>query len=300
MANVKIRCPTCNQEGNIEIKQGTLDKITRGVIAINVAPSIVCEHSFIAYIDKNLAVRDYFTADFQIELPEMSSQAFTGDTTLPSKDVINLDLIKLNLHASLLTYVLRAIFMRKRVLILLEEPFLKTHIENFFLYITKGSFQTNIEILTKQEYKKNKKAYKDALILQETKIVKNPYKNLNLDKLKVEKQIINQFLSEIDLNLSYIHLKNEIYKAYKLANEIVDYINEKGGELKVQTEDKPGGSLLSNILDEILDKRKYLHKIFTKVLNKRFNIKIQSNYLDFLFEIVNQYFNIDLKKRVKA
>ncbi|TXT55078.1 MAG: hypothetical protein BAJALOKI2v1_690015 [Promethearchaeota archaeon] len=71
-------------------------------------------------------------------------------------------------------------------------------------------------------------------------------------------------MSEIDLNLSYIHLKNEIYKAYKLANEIVDYVNEKGGELKVQTEDKPSRSLLSNILDEVLDKRniciKYLQR----------------------------------------
>ncbi len=274
--------------------------MSRGVLAVNIAPETICSHSFIAYIDKNLNVRDYFTADFQIEIPELPAKTRLQDSNLPSKDIMNLDLIKLNLSATLLAKILHSIFMKTPVVILIEVPFLKEHIRNFFKYITRDSFETDIEIITEQEYKKDKKKFKHSMIFQENKIVNNYKKLIDPKKLRVEKQIINQFLSELNLGVSYILLKNEIYKAYQLSKEIVDYIEDQGGKLEIHRDSSFKDSMLSAILDEVLDKNKYLTKIFTDYLNEKFEIKIQKSYLAFLFEIVENYFSIALKQTIKV
>ncbi|MFX1394960.1 MAG: hypothetical protein ACFFAH_15510, partial [Promethearchaeota archaeon] len=65
MNKVQINCPICSKTGSIEISHNILKDSLRGLLAINIAKDIICSHSFIAYIDKNLNVRDYFVADFQ-------------------------------------------------------------------------------------------------------------------------------------------------------------------------------------------------------------------------------------------
>ena len=75
MAKAEIRCPTCDNVGKLEIAEDSIKNVSRGLLAVNVAPHIICEHSFIVYIDKNLQVRDYFVADFHIELPKFNPKA---------------------------------------------------------------------------------------------------------------------------------------------------------------------------------------------------------------------------------
>ena len=70
MAEVQIKCPTCGNNGEINVSEELLKSISRGLLAINVQKTI-CEHSFIVYIDKNLTIRDYFIADYHLELPEL-------------------------------------------------------------------------------------------------------------------------------------------------------------------------------------------------------------------------------------
>ncbi|HEY0088616.1 MAG TPA: hypothetical protein VGB37_07220, partial [Candidatus Lokiarchaeia archaeon] len=70
MPSVKINCPICEKKGTIDVSQEIMKNVSRGLLAVNIAKEIVCSHSFVAYIDKNFNVRDYFTADFQIEIPE--------------------------------------------------------------------------------------------------------------------------------------------------------------------------------------------------------------------------------------
>jgi hypothetical protein len=72
MVKVNVSCPVCKNWDKIEISDNAIKNVEKGVLAVNITPGMICEHSFIAYVDKNLSVRDCFIADFKIEAPEIS------------------------------------------------------------------------------------------------------------------------------------------------------------------------------------------------------------------------------------
>ncbi|MGV9172023.1 MAG: hypothetical protein ACOC35_05595, partial [Promethearchaeia archaeon] len=67
MPKIEIRCPICRKKGEVEVPDV---KSGKGLMAINVEEGLICEHNFIAYIDKNLNIRDRYVADFQIQIKE--------------------------------------------------------------------------------------------------------------------------------------------------------------------------------------------------------------------------------------
>ena len=271
MPIVEIRCPSCEKKGTIEIPAERMKHVLRGLLAVNVANAIICSHSFIAYIDKNYNPRDYFTADFHIEIPELSPIEKIQGANIPVKEVVDIDLIRLNLTAILLSYTLKFIFSKQKFVIISNQEFLYDHIINFYDYITKDSFETDISIISEESYKENKKQYKDAVVLNGIGINKNVKNTINPKKLNVEKSIIIKFLTEKDLGLSYIMLKNEIQKAFVLAKSIANYITKEREEhnkvsiLKIQSE-----------------------------LENEFKVKIDMLYLKFLIEIVINYFKVSV------
>ncbi|MFX1394555.1 MAG: hypothetical protein ACFFAH_13400 [Promethearchaeota archaeon] len=270
MNKVKIKCPSCSKTGNIEISPNILKNSLRGLLAINVARDIVCDHSFIVYIDKNLSIRDYFVADFKIELPQMSLDEIGKADKLPSTDIVDIDLIKLNIPAILLTYILKSIFLKQKIVIIDDQEFLHHHFTNFFKYITQNSFETYIKIITDEKYKNNKKEYKDSMVFDNITILRNVKKLINPKRLFIEKQMVSRFVSEGDLEYSYIILKNDILKAFEFSKEIVNFINE--------CKEK-------NVSINILEK--------SAQLEKEYKIKISRIYLDFLIDIVENYFEVD-------
>ena len=94
MSKVEIRCPTCQGVGFIQVSSEAMKNVSRGLLAVNIAEHTICTHSFIAYIDKNLNVRDYFVADFQIEIPDIAppEEREDLDQKIPGKDIIDIDL----------------------------------------------------------------------------------------------------------------------------------------------------------------------------------------------------------------
>ncbi len=266
MPNVRVHCPSCKKVGSFEISDEAMKNTLRGLLAVNLASGVICEHSFIAYVDKNSNIRDYFIADFKIETPEMVPEQKIIDKML-EKDVVDVDLIKLNISATLLTYILKSLFSKQKIVLISSQEFLYHHILNFFKYITKDSFETDISIITEEHYNNNKKNYKDSMVFERNNIIRNVNKIINPKKLFVEKQIVKNFLFEGELGYSYIVLKNEIQKAYQLSKEIVDLIkdsrqkNESVNILKINTD-----------------------------LEKKYNIKINMLYLRFLIDIVKNYF----------
>ncbi|MFX1394872.1 MAG: hypothetical protein ACFFAH_15030, partial [Promethearchaeota archaeon] len=188
-----------------------------------------------------------------------------------SKDIVDIDLIKLNIPAMLLTYILKSIFSKKKIVLIQDNKFLHNHIHNFFKYITQNSFETDISIITGEMYKNNKKNYKDSMVFGSINILRNVKNIINPKKLSVEKQIVSRFVSEEGLGNSYIFLKNDILKAFQFSKAIVDLINEsketneKINTLKIRTE-----------------------------LEKMYYIKINTIYMNFLIEIVKNYFGVKL------
>lgn len=270
MPQIQIRCPSCKKIGTIEIDDNALKNVTRGLLAVYVEVNTICEHSFITYVDKNLIIRDYFMPDFRVEIPKNVSIEKVEEMEIPEEDIINIDLIKLNLPATLITYIIKSIFLKNRIVIIFEEEFLYSHILNFFKYINQDMFEIDISLISQEEYKQNSKIYKDFMVFDRNEIVRNVKKSINPKKLAVEKQIVHNFFSEVDMNSGLILLRNDIQKAYILSKAIVDIVKNRKKDEKV------------NMLK------------ISKELEEMYNIKLSSQYLDFLIEIVKYYFEIDV------
>ena len=273
MVKVEIRCPECSKIGKLEVEENLIIQSKRGVSAINVTEDLICNHSFIAYIDKDFNVRDCFITDFTIELPQIETEK-VEEKVIPGSEVLNVDLIKMNFYPLTLTFIIRGGFFNKKMLVLGENQFLNNYLQNFFKYTFQNSFNLDIRLLSMEKYKKNKKKYEDFLIFEDKKVIRDNDKILDVKKLKIERVIIQRFFSEPIPNSGLLILKNEIYKTYLLSKTIVDFIKEfKGKELH--------------------------SKIILDNLEKVHNVKIQLPYLDFLLEIVKNYFKVEVPKTSK-
>lgn len=268
MTIIQITCPSCKKKGNIEISDEAIKNVSRGLLAINVASNLICDHSFITYVDKNLTIRDYFIADFQIKIPDIAPTEDTEAKEIISKDTLNLDAIKLNLSANLITHVLKSIFYNEKIAIISDLSFLNDHIHNFFTQLIDGSFDAYISVISEDEYKSNKKDYKEHIVLDGKKIIRDDKKVIKPKKLKVEKQMVSNFFMEFDPTTSYFGLKNEIRKTFRLSQSIVDFASKFKKDLTIDSE---------LIIDHI---------------EKEFNIKIDKSYLEFLLEIVKINFGV--------
>ena len=114
MVKVEVFCPACSRNGIIEVNEETIRQSTRGVAAVNVIKDLFCKHSFVVYIDKNLAVRDCFITDFTIELPQVQIKEGIEAPEIPSTDEIDLLIISINLNALTLAFIIRSILLKKK------------------------------------------------------------------------------------------------------------------------------------------------------------------------------------------
>ena len=270
MANIEIRCPSCGNAGKIEIDEKIINQSSRGVTAINIAENQICPHSFVAYIDKNLAVRDCFMTDFQIELPQMTTARKLDEQEAAEGKEIDIDLVKINIPALTLTHLLRAHFFKIPLVILLEDDYLYEHLQNFVNFIFKNTFESELSIEKPDYYKKNKRKLKKHIVLNKSNVLNDRNKILEPKKIKIERTIIQKFLAEYDAKSSLIIVKNEIQKAYELAKTIITLIENYDEEEKLGKK---------KLIDQLSEQRK---------------IKISFSYLEFLLDILKNYFEYDL------
>ena len=270
MKKLEVRCPSCSNIGYIEISEEEVEKAARGIFAVNISEGIACEHSFVAYIDKFLSVRDTFIADFQLELPEISSPRVKEPETSSQLESIDVSLIKLNLIASLLVNIIRAIFFRRKVLVLTDQTFMIDQIHNFFDYITKNSFEASILVKSEEQYQIE--SYKDSIVLKNNLILQDNDDILNPKKISFERALVRKFLEEYELIPSIIYLHEGIQKTYELSETIV------------------------NRVKKLKKREKLISKKVIEEIAKVNNVKIQLPYLDFLYEIVENYFGVKVPR----
>ncbi len=265
-----MRCPTCSKPGLIEVEESIVNQSSRGITAINVDEFKPCRHSFVAYLDKNLVVRDCFVMDFKIELPEMATKQRLEEVDLPESDIFDVDLIKINIPALPLTYLIRAYLTGSIILFLFEGESLYRHIENFFKFLSNGTFEPHLVLGNQLQYKKNKKQFKKHVVFDSHKILNDKTKILNSKDVKVERAIIQKFLAETDTKSSLIILKNEVQKAYELSNSIV------------------------NFLENYDNSQELMPKVIYHFVSEKFGQTIKGDYLRFLIQIIQNYhgFNI--------
>ncbi len=270
MAKIEVRCPICSNWDNIEISDDATKNVAKGLLAINITAGMISEHTFIAYVDKNLIVRDCLIADFKIEAPEVSTSE-GAENIIPEVESINHDLIKLNIPELLMASVFKAIFLGKGVIFISDDQFLADHIIYFFKYAMQNLFENDIIAMSKIDYKNDQKNYENCIIFEKREVIQDKDKSIDQKKLEIEKSIAKKFLGEYDLVTGLIILRNEIQKAFEYSKTLVDFITNS--EKKAWT---------SKIL---IDHIKVVH-----------GERIQMNYLTFLYDIMNHYFKVEVPK----
>jgi len=271
MARIEIRCPICAQWEYVEIADDATKNVAKGLLAINIAAEMICEHSFIAYVDRNLIVRDCLVADFKIELPESAPIADNKEIITPETETIKFDLIKLNIPDILMVNIIKTILLGKRMVILSNQEFLYNHLINFFKSIMENTFKFDLTIISEIEYKKKKNKYKEHIVFKNREIVRDKEKSINPKKLEFEKAMVQKFINEYDLMAGVIILRNEIKKSYEFSKAIAELIQNK--EVKAITS--------KLLIDHILEKH---------------GERIQKPYLSFLIDIVQNYFKVEVPK----
>ena len=271
MAKIEVRCPVCSNWDNIEISDDATKNVAKGLLAVNITAGMICEHTFIAYVDKNLIVRDCLIADFKIEAPEVLTTEGTEDDIVPEAGSINHDLIKFNIPQLLMASVFKAIFLGKGVIFISVDQFLADHIIYFFKYAMQNLFENDIIAMSKIDYKNDQKNYENYIIFEKRAVIQDKDKSINPKKLEIEKSIAKKFLGEYDLVTGLIILRNEIQKAFEYSKTLVDFITNS-------------------------EKKAWTSRILIDHINEVYNERIQMNYLTFLYDIVNHYFKVEVPK----
>ncbi|MHA1987426.1 MAG: hypothetical protein ACW98D_12375 [Promethearchaeota archaeon] len=268
MAKLEIRCPVCSKWENIEILDDATKNVKKGLLAVNIAPGMICDHTFIAYVDKNLTVRDCFIADFKLEAPEAEISHKDDNNTLLEPESIRFDLIKLNIPEKLMISIFKAIFLGEKTILINEDQFLYNQIINFFRFAIQDLFDYDLLIMSEINYEKLKNEYEDYLVFKGSNLIHDKNSVIDFKKLGIEKKIVQKFLKEYDSTTSRIILRNEIQKAFKLSKELAEFISCS------QNETFTSKALLDHI-------------------NEKQAEPIHKDYLSFLLDIVKNYFKVE-------
>ncbi|MBY8990024.1 MAG: hypothetical protein KGD58_04645 [Candidatus Lokiarchaeota archaeon] len=266
MAKIEVRCPVCTKWENIEISDDATANTTKGLLAVNIEAGMICDHTFIAYVDKNLTVRDCLIADFEIEV---SSSPETEDGIANVAESINHDLIRLNIPEILMASIFKAIFSGKNVIIISDDEFIASHIIQFFKYAMQNLFHNDIITMSKAEFKNSNDQYENHIVFDKIEVIQDRYNTVDPKTLLIEKSIARKFLEEYNLVTGLIILRNEIQKAFEFSKTLSEFIKDA-------------------------DEKALTAKILNNHIKEVYNEKIQINYLNFLLNILKQYFNLVL------
>ena len=269
ISRVEVRCPACKKVGAIEVEENIVKSSPRGVTAVNVAEYLICEHSFIAYIDKNFVVRDCFISDFTVQLPQIKIKMPEISTIDSIAEEIDIYLITINLSIKTISYLLEGCFNRKNIIFINDLDILTPHLKKFLEFTFSDTFNIYFNILSSQDYKKSKKDYKNHLILSNTKIINDKDNLLKEKSIKIESAIIQKFLGEYNLEAGLIILRNEIFKAYKFSNELIQESGKTGKDLN--------------------------QKLMVDYITENYNFKMSKGYINFLTQIIQNYFGKEVK-----
>ena len=275
MVKVEFRCPSCKKIGLLDIDSELLKQTERGLLAITVPSGKLCSHSFVAYIDGNLDTRDCFLADFMIEIPQLDEEE-SEEILVPEINVPEIEIVKLTLSASVIIYIIRAALLQKKVLLVSDKKHLYDHYHKFFDYITQNSFTIDLSFTTKILYKLNRKDFQDRFVIGENKeIIRDTHKISNPKKVKIEKRIVHEFFENRDILSSFIILRNEVKKIYKISKKLSE-IAEKYHVSELINQDE-----INESLEDISTTR------------------LQSDFLNLLVDVVEKYFEVHVPMSLK-
>ncbi len=262
--DVNIICPNCKTKKTINVPKRLLvesDSLYRPLI-----PSgRVCEHGFIAFIDKNFKVRGYQKIDGSID----EFAGIVKNIEIKAKD-IDIFGIKMNIRPEMIINSILSTFNKRKVLFLIENDtkYLVNNLDEFFNFIFGGSFISDILIETKEHYKKNKSKYEEYVVLAKNKVLGRYRKAYNI--IDTNNEIVKDFYRNADSTSSLRNLREKLREVYALSYKLKEYYKKQG-------ESNP------------------LHpKKVIRFLEDTHFLKIKKSYFQFLISIVKTYFDVEI------
>ena len=267
-SEVEIICPVCRTKKSINIPARVIDK-SKQLTSILIPIGRICDHAFIPFVDKQFKVRGYQKLDALLDDIESKPEPII-ELTPDDVDVIG---IKMNLKPEMILYTLRGVFFKKKVLILIDKnlEYLKDNLSNYFEYIFQKSFDTDILIQSKGEYKRNRGFYSDYLILEGKDIIGKTKNSIKREELKIENQLIINFFREGDFILGLKNLRDKLREIHALSYKLFEFYNKQNRDQPLQ----------------IKKTMRYLEDThFTR---------IRKDYFLLLIDIVRNYFNTNIQ-----
>jgi len=280
LKRIQIICPQCGAAGFVHVSKSLIQNSTRGVSTINIPKNQVCEHNFIAYVDKNFAVRDYFVADVSLEDLAVATEGGNSQASSSKKKIAitesDYHQIRGIIGRKLFTYILHAIFLNSPLHLIYEKTEFFDQIVGVFEAITANAFEISLSIGTFRDYMTNKTDYNGVIVLDVASemVLEDEIGILKMKKYITESEMIDKSFKQSNPTTSFIVMKNEIQKLYSLANIVKLMLQEKSGN----------------------EGDKWSKKEIANQLEKRNNIKIPMKQLLFIFDIIEFNFNIRCEK----
>lgn len=264
---IRIDCPVCNTWSNITVD---MPESPSSIIPIMIENGTICEHRFECYVDQNFVVRDAIPV-YKVITPVMRQNFLYKKCEFPLHFKINLISFKINIYANIIAYLIKAVFSRKTLSIVMrKKAFLIPSLQYFIDFIFKDSFFYSIK-LSEKLYRTRKE---DIIIdLDNLSVVKDDENVLRKRALKFEVFLANSFYYENEEPLrAMLILQKEIQKVYSIAKSIEEFI-----------------TVLKNKKIDILD--------IIQIIAKKEGIDIKDKiYIDYLVKIVEDYFLIEKLK----
>lgn len=225
---VNIKCPNCGCQKKIPIPEDYVENCHSGTAIVKIPMSVVCQHKFFAYIDKNYVVRDYLFPQY---VPFQNYM-------IRVKDIYDdqlLDFAQTNLDFEYLLKIISGIDLRSLVyacfiespIILIENDFNHQRFK-YLASILTWVFPKIVDsclFLTPKEYLTYSQEHPEKLT--HYTIYNLPYK-LSVQKpfLDHQSEMLQERLEELCIMKSKVHLiqcKNKFDYLSKYAEFIIDY-----------------------------------------------------------------------------
>ncbi|TXT64489.1 MAG: hypothetical protein BAJALOKI1v1_560020 [Promethearchaeota archaeon] len=265
--HVVIKCPICHIEKAIEIPSKLVNKASH-LTSVLIPKSIVCEHTFHAFVDKSFAVRGYQKTDF--ELPSNLQEEKIQKTALLESELNDFENLKWNISPENLKYIFRGIMFNKPTVFIIPDSRndLKGVIERAINFLFNDTFKHNLTILLKSNYKKIKNDFKNYVVIGWKKILRDKDKIMNEKDMEVEEKIVREFFRNASKIDAIINLEFEIRNIYKISSNVIDIIEnlKKGEDIDIM-----------NLRER---------------LNERFSLDLDIQYLRYILSIVRYYFKV--------
>jgi len=79
---IQIICPKCSKKDFLKVPEKIIDQ-SKQLTTVSLPAGIICQHSFQAFVDKNLKVRGYQTVDFEFSKLEYLEDDVSSISALP-------------------------------------------------------------------------------------------------------------------------------------------------------------------------------------------------------------------------